>query len=93
MTDAEATYLLQYTYVEDVLDRRGPYREAHLALIQAAKEAGNVFVAGAFGDPPVGAALGFKGLSKSEIEEWSDQDPYWTGGLVVERSIQPWKLV
>jgi uncharacterized protein YciI len=93
MTDSEATYLLQYTYVEDVLEKRAPYRESHIARIQAAKEAGNVFVAGAFGDPPVGGALGFKGLSKSEIEDWSDQDPYWVGGLVVERSIQPWKLV
>jgi uncharacterized protein len=93
MTDSEATYILQYRYVEDVLEKRAPYRESHLARIQAAKEAGNVFVAGAFGDPPIGGVLGFKGLSESEIEEWSDQDPYWVGELVLERSIYPWKLV
>jgi uncharacterized protein YciI len=93
MTDPEETYLLQYKYVEGMLEKRAPYRESHLALIAAARETGNLFVAGAYGDPLVGAAFGFKGLSKSEVEDWSDRDPYWAGGLVVDRTIEPWHLV
>ena len=40
------TYLLLYTYVEDMAERRGPYREEHLAKIRAAREAGHITLAG-----------------------------------------------
>jgi uncharacterized protein len=93
MTDSQETYLLQYKYVHAMAEKRTPYRDSHLALIQAARENGNLFVAGAYGDPLIGAVLGFKGLSKSEVEDWSDKDPYWAGGLVVDRAIEPWHLV
>ena len=32
MAAAEVHHLLVYDYVEDMLGRRGPYREAHLAM-------------------------------------------------------------
>jgi uncharacterized protein YciI len=53
----EDTYLLLYTYVEDMADRRGPYREAHLANIRAEVDAGHITMAGALGTPPPGARL------------------------------------
>jgi uncharacterized protein len=95
MTDTapELTYLLLYTYVPDMLERRAPHREAHLQRIQALRAADRLVVAGAIGDPPVGAAIGFKGLTEEEVEAWADADPYVTAGLVVERVVQPWKLV
>lgn len=30
-----ATWLLLYTYVDDMLERRGPHRDEHLARIRA----------------------------------------------------------
>jgi len=50
-------------------------------------------IAGGLGDPVAGGALGFKGLTRAEVEAWSDDDPYWRAGLVVERIVEPWKLV
>ena len=47
-----ATYLLLYTYVADMADRRGPYRDAHLERIRAEREAGRVILAGALGIRP-----------------------------------------
>jgi uncharacterized protein len=94
MTEPEMmTHLLLYRYVADVLERRRPYREAHLQRIEALRAADRLLIAGALGDPPTGAAFGFKGLTREEVEAWADTDPYVTNGLVVERSVEPWKLV
>ena len=37
-------WLLFYDYVDDIADRRGPYREAHLAVAREAHEAGTSFI-------------------------------------------------
>ena len=92
MTEPEDTHLLLYKYVEDMAERRIPYREAHLAHINAARDAGQLVIAGGLGDPVAGGALGFKGLTRADVEAWSDDDPYWKAGLVVERIVEPWKL-
>jgi uncharacterized protein YciI len=53
----DATYLLLYTYVEDMAERRGPYRDAHLERIRAEKDAGRVTMAGALGNPQPDEAI------------------------------------
>lgn len=93
MTDQEFTYVLMYKYVADIVERRAPHREAHLNRIEALRAGGRLIVAGPFGDPPAGAVIGFKGLTREEVEAWADTDPYVTAGLVVERSVEPWALV
>jgi uncharacterized protein YciI len=93
MTDSEQTYMLQYKFIERAREQSDPYRDAHLEHIRLAKEAGNLFVVGGFGEPLIGAVLGFQGLSKSEVEDWSDRDSFWTGGLIVERMVEPWFVV
>jgi len=93
MSDPELTHLLFYKYVPDIVERRGPYRAAHLQRIEALRAADRLLIAGAYGDPPAGGAIGFKGLTKEEVEAWADTDPYVTAGLVSERSVEPWKLV
>lgn len=82
-----------YRYVEDILDRRAPHREAHLARIAAERDAGRVIMAGALGDPPRGAAIVFTDVEPEEIERFAEGDPYVRAGLVTERRIEPWNLV
>lgn len=86
-------HILFYDYVEDVAQRRGPYREAHLARIGAEREAGRVTMAGALGDPPHGAAIVFKGATPEDIEAFAAGDPYVTAGLVTNRRIERWNIV
>jgi hypothetical protein len=93
MTEPELTFLLLYTYVADMAERRAPYREAHLQRLEALRAADRLIIAGAFGDPVRGAVIGFKGLTREEVAAWADTDPYVTAGLVVERSVEPWRLV
>jgi hypothetical protein len=74
-------------------ERRGPYREAHLARIASERGEGRILMAGALGDPPCGAAIVFKGLDPEAIEEFVRGDPYVEARLVTSWRIQPWKLV
>lgn len=87
------THILFYDYVDDILDRRGPFRELHLQRIVEARERGEVTLAGALGDPPHGAAIVFDGLAPEQIEAFAREDPYVKAGLVRERRIERWNLV
>jgi len=93
MKDQSDTHILMYRYVPDMLERRGPYREEHLRRIEELRAAGALIVAGAYGDPPRGGLIGVRGRSREEVLAWSDADPYVGAGLVLERSVEPWKLV
>lgn len=44
--------ILFYDYVPDIVERRAPHREAHLAAIGAWVADGRVVMGGAIGDPP-----------------------------------------
>jgi uncharacterized protein YciI len=87
------TYLLLYTYVEDMADRRGPHREGHLARIRSEQEAGRILMAGAVGTPPTGGAIVWRGVTREDIERFTAADPYVEAGLVTEQRIEPWTLV
>ena len=93
MPDTDAHYLLLTEYVDDMLERRGPYREAHLARIRAAREEGHVTMAGALGDPPRGGATVFRGMAPEEIEAFVRSDPYVEAGLVASWRVERWNLV
>ena len=67
-------HLLRYEYVDGMADRRGPYRDAHLAHIRAAMDAGRVVMAGAIGDPPHGGVFVFKGVDPELIQAFVDNE-------------------
>eukprot|EP00457_Paulinella_chromatophora_P013504 gb/GEZN01013813.1/.p1 GENE.gb/GEZN01013813.1/~~gb/GEZN01013813.1/.p1 ORF type:complete len:302 (+),score=25.48 gb/GEZN01013813.1/:37-942(+) len=86
-------YLLEYKYVEGILERREPYRAAHLA--HAKKELAHLVGAGAFPGPPLthSALFVFRGKEYHEIEEFAKTDPFVTSGLVLEWKINQWICV
>jgi hypothetical protein len=92
MPDPKAHHLLLYEYVPDMAERRGPHREAHLDRLSGEREAGRITLAGAF-DPPTGAALVFKGVSREHVEAFVAADPYNQAGLIAAWRIESWKLV
>ena len=90
-----AVALLSYEYVDDILERRKPHREAHLAHIERSAADGGLVVAGAVGDPPNGALFVFEDDSDAATvaEEFAAGDPYVAAGLVSGRRIEPWTVV
>lgn len=87
------THILFYDYVDDLLERRGPFREAHLEAIRSARERGQITLAGAIGDPPHGGVFVFQGVSPDEIDAYARRDPYMQAGLIRDFRIEPWNLV
>ena len=85
--------ILFYDYVEDILERRGPYREAHLAAIRSERDAGRLVMAGPVGDPPHGAVIVFGDVEPDTIEAFARADPYVEAGLVAAWRVEPWKVV
>jgi len=75
-------FLLFYDYVENVIEQRAPYREAHLALVREYVDRGELVLGGAFANPTDGAAIVFKVEDRSKIEEFVGRDPYVVNSLV-----------
>ncbi|CAE6691976.1 hypothetical protein R69619_00286 [Paraburkholderia nemoris] len=86
-------YLLMYDLVPDYLERRGTYRDAHLALAWAAVERGELQLAGALTEPVDTAVLLFKGDSSEAAESFARADPYVLAGLVTRWRVRPWMTV
>lgn len=84
---------LFYDYVADILERRAPHREAHLAWIDEWIASGSMIMAGALGDPPTGALFVFGDVAAEEIARYTDGDPYIEAGLVTARRVLPWTVV
>ena len=85
-------FLLSYDYVENVVERRTPYRDAHLQLARAALDRGELLMAGAFADPVDGAVFIFRVADRSVVEAFVKQDPYVVNGLVTAWRIRPWTV-
>lgn len=84
-------FLLLYDVVGDYLERRTPLRSAHIELARAAHDRGDLAMAGAFGDPPTGAAFVF--TRREAAEAFARDDPYVKNGLVTRWRVEPWNVV
>jgi uncharacterized protein len=93
VSDPVLHHVLFYDYVEDVLERRGPYRDEHLALLERWKDDGRLVTAGALGRPPHGAMIVFRVDDPAEIEAYVGADPYVAGGIVTGHRVVPWTVV
>ncbi|ADB53320.1 YciI family protein [Conexibacter woesei] len=87
----ETLHLLSYDYVADILERRAPHREAHLAAISAFHRAGRIVMAGAVGDPVAGGLFVLR--DAADAAAFMAEDPYVAAGLVTAHRVEPWTVV
>jgi uncharacterized protein len=88
--------VLEYTYVDDYLERRDAFRQQHLTAAWAAAERGELLLGGAVGaaDGPFSALIVFTGDDALErARTFAETDPYVTGGLVEAWTAKPWTTV
>ena len=86
-------YVLSYDYGDNMVQRRVPYREAHLKLAKESADRGELVLAGTVGDPVEGAMLVFRTEGLSAVETFVKQDPYVAAGLVKAWRIRPLTVV
>jgi hypothetical protein len=85
-------YLLFYDVASDYLEKRAPFRRAHLEHVRAAFERGDLALAGALTEPADGAVLVFR-TSASAAEAFAKADPYVANGVVTKWLIRKWNTV
>jgi uncharacterized protein YciI len=86
-------FLLLYTYVPDILERRPQFRGAHVKHARESVARGELLLGGALADPVDGGVLFFSATSKAVVEAFAKADPYVTGGLVTEWKVREWTTV
>ena len=63
---SEKVFLLEYKYVPDILEKRGPYRSEHIGR---AEQHPQLVMFGAKDDPPTGALAIFRKISSLSISQ------------------------
>jgi len=87
----ERLQILRYEYVEDIVERRGEHRAAHLEAIQRYAGENRIVMAGAVGDPPHGAVFVLR--EEADAEAFVAEDPYVAAELVTAWRVEPWNVV
>ncbi|MBM9469544.1 YciI family protein [Nakamurella leprariae] len=86
------TYAVQYAY-RDVPEQLDEHRPVHRDWLRGLAADGAVVTCGPWVGEPAGALLIFRGESAAAVETLLDQDPFWTVGVIAERSVREWNPV
>jgi uncharacterized protein len=101
-------YLLKYDYIPNVLEKRGPFREKHLELAKQMIAAGKCLSGGpttpaaldagvatatatSTAAAPTGALFIF--TEQHAAQQFVNQDPYVSNGIVTGHVIEEWNVV
>ena len=79
----------------EAMNRRLAVREAHLAGMGLLKAAGHFIAGGAILDDDgnmIGSTLYVDFASREELDKWLNSDPYITGNVWQDISVQPIRL-
>lgn len=90
---ASKTFLVTYSYVPDMVERRQPHRSEHLAYLKEAFEKGQIIMAGAVTDPVDGGLLIMRADESSELLAFAANDPYAKAGLLRGVTVREWTVV
>jgi len=84
-------YLVMYEYVSDVAERRGAFRDKHIATVDSYRAKGHIAQSGPF-DPLTGACLLFAVESRDTVERFLSEDPYVLNKLVTKHTVYKWDV-
>ena len=77
------------SYCENVVEKRAPYRQAHLEGLNQQKERGILITIGPTAD--LSQVFGiYQAASESEVRELIEADPYWQNGIWTEYQVKEW---
>jgi hypothetical protein len=86
----EQLHILFYEYVPDVVERRAPFREGHLGLINRWHDEGRIVMAGGIGDPVHAGMIVLRADDpQAAAEAFVAEDPYQPAGLVTSWRVEP----
>jgi uncharacterized protein len=82
-------YVMWGSYCEDVLEKRTPYRQAHLDGLAAQKESGVLITIGPTQDLTKVFGI-YEADSEDAVCQLIEADPYWEHGIWTEYEVREW---
>lgn len=77
------------SYCEDVLEKRAPYRQAHLEGLNLQKERGILITLGPTQDLTKVFGI-YEASDEATVRQLVESDPYWENGIWTEYNIKEW---
>ncbi|MBD2159090.1 MAG: YciI family protein [Limnothrix sp.] len=84
-----AKYILFGSYCEDALEKRTPYRQAHLDGLAKQKAEGILITLGPTKDNSKVFGI-YEADSEEIVRQLIEADPYWENGIWTEYEIKEW---
>ena len=85
--------ILNYHFVADYLEKRGPYRAAHFEHLSPYISEGKLLLGGATKDPAARGILIFQVDSLLEVDTFVKNDPYFINGITSSYYVAEWSVV
>lgn len=85
-------YVLWGSYCENALEKRTPYREAHLKGLQAQKDNGVLLALGPTTDNSKVFGI-YEADSETQVRQLIEADPYWQNGIWTDYAVYEWNQV
>ena len=85
-------YIMWGSYCDDVLEKRTPYRQAHLDGLAAQNEQGLLITIGPTKDVTKVFAI-YEAPDEATVKNLVERDPYWKNGIWTEYTIKEWVQV
>ncbi|WP_013324199.1 YciI family protein [Gloeothece verrucosa] len=84
-----AKYVMWGSYCENAIEKRTPYRQAHLDGLAAQKEQGILITLGPTKDNTIVFGI-YEAESEDAVRELIEGDPYWKNGIWTEYEVKEW---
>jgi uncharacterized protein len=82
-------YVLWGDYCEDVVNKRAPYRSAHLAGLAQQKAAGILVTIGPTQDLTKVFGI-YEANDEAQVRQLIETDPYWVNGIWTAYQVKEW---
>jgi uncharacterized protein len=86
---AMSKYIMWGSYCDNALEKRTPYRPAHLAGLTSQKEQGILVTLGPTKDNTKVFGI-YEAESEATVRQLVESDPYWQNGIWTEYEIKEW---
>ncbi|NER99663.1 MAG: YciI family protein [Symploca sp. SIO1B1] len=84
-----AKYVMWGSYCENVLEKRAPYRQAHIDGLTAQKESGVLITIGPTKDLTKVFGI-YEAEAEATVRQVVEADPYWQNGIWTEYEVREW---
>ena len=84
-----AKYILWGRYCENALEKRQPYRQAHLEGLAQQKDAGILVTLGPTADNTQVFGI-YEAEDEASVRQLIENDPYWKNGIWTEYEVKAW---